>query len=219
MTTYYKAIRPDGTSFADSTFRWLPEDGRIPTGGHLVKHPKPARHFGPHSQATASRYLSLSVEPADCTGFRWPCRLLVVEPVGTVRDDDRYPHKRRVIAARVVGEIQAWRALGPNGRDVTAFLDLLGKLSGEQWAAALTAAWAAAGAAAWVVAWDAAWEAARDAARAAAREAARGVVWAVARDAAQALVVRDMIGAEHFATLTAPMRTAGVDFDALAVTA
>lgn len=193
MTTYYKAIRPDGTSFADPSFRWLPEDGRIPTGGHLVKHPKPARHFGPRSQATARSYLSLSVEPADCAGFLWPCRLLVVEPVGAAREDDYYSHKRRVVAARVVGEVEAWRALGPNGRDVAAFLDLLGTLSGKQWAAA--------------------WDAARDAARAAAWDAA----WAAARAAARALVVRDLIGAEHFAALTAPMRAVGIDFDALVV--
>ena len=25
MTTYYKAIRPDGTSFHDPAFRWVPK--------------------------------------------------------------------------------------------------------------------------------------------------------------------------------------------------
>ena len=55
----------------------------------------------------------------------------------------------------------------------------------------MAAAWCAAGSAAWSAAWDAAWSAARDA------------TW----DAARALVVRDLISAEHYDTLTAPWRT------------
>lgn len=27
--TYYKAVRPDGTSFHDRSFRWLPESGPV----------------------------------------------------------------------------------------------------------------------------------------------------------------------------------------------
>ena len=51
------------------------------------------------------------------------------------------------------------------------------------------------------------WNEAGDTARVAARYAAR--------DAAVALVVRDLISQEHFDTLTAPMRAAGVNFDEL----
>ena len=29
MTTYYKAVRPDGTSFRDPTFRWAPQSGPV----------------------------------------------------------------------------------------------------------------------------------------------------------------------------------------------
>ena len=55
------------------------------------------------------------------------------------------------------------------------------------------------------------WNEAGDTARVAARVAARYA----ARDAAVALVVRDLISQEHFDTLTAPMRAAGVNFDEL----
>jgi hypothetical protein len=57
----------------------------------------------------------------------------------------------------------------------------------------------------------AAWAAARDAARASARDAAWDAARASAR-AAEALVVRDLITSEQFATLTGPMRAAGVTF-------
>lgn len=37
MTIYYKAVRPDGTSFHDSTFRWLPPAGEpLPDKGLLA---------------------------------------------------------------------------------------------------------------------------------------------------------------------------------------
>ena len=220
--TYYKAVRPSGASFHDPDFRWLPADGVIPDCGWLVEHPDPAARIGRGSGAKASGYLSLSVEPADCTGFEWPCRLLVVEPVGRAYRDDEYPHKRRVKGARVVAELPAWQAFGPNGEQVAAYLAVLPNLTDEQWEAAgaawdaaRDAAWDAARDAAWYAAWDAAWYAAWDAAR----DAARYAAWDAARDAAwyaaRALVVRDLIAPDHFATLTAPMRAAGIDFDTL----
>ena len=75
--TYYKAVREDGTSFHDRSFRWLPESG--PVEGHTVTHPT-ASTVGEH----ASSYLSVSVTPTDCTGMRWPCRLFEVMPAGEV---------------------------------------------------------------------------------------------------------------------------------------
>ncbi|MGC8074429.1 hypothetical protein ACP3W1_28105, partial [Salmonella enterica] len=62
---------------------------------------------------------------------------------------------------------------------------------------------------------SAAWSAARDAAWSAARDAAWDAAWDAAGDAAWAVVVRDMISTPHFATLTEPMRAAGIDFAAL----
>ena len=207
MATYFKAVRPSGTSFHDSTFRWLPEDGVIPEGGWLVEHPHPAKYLSEHVDASA--YLSVASVESDCTGFSWPCRLLEVEAVGEVVVDTQYPNKRRGAAFRVVAELEAWRAFGPNGRQVVAFLSLLPSLSREQWDAARDAAWDAA--------WYAAREAARDAAWGAARDAARGAAWGAAWGAATALVLRDRLTPEQFSILTAPMRAAGIDFDALVV--
>lgn len=109
---------------------------------------------------------------------------------------------------------------GPNHAQVQAYLDRLPTLIDGQWDAAV--ACDAASVAALDAALDAASDAARDAAREAWRDAARlaalftarGAEWAAA-DAADALVVRDLIRPEDFAILTAPMRAAGIDFDAL----
>ena len=177
METYFKAVRVDGTSFHDPNFNWLTEDG-------VVGHPRP------DLTGSAANYLSVATVAtvaSDCTGFYWPCRLLVVEPIGEVVPDNSYPNKRRGRAFKVVDEVEAWQVFGPNGKEVVAFLELLPMLTKTQWYAA------------WVAARDAAWDAARDA----------------ARDAAWALVLRDVLSVEHFNTLTAPMRAAGIDFDTL----
>lgn len=103
---------------------------------------------------------------------------------------------------------------GPNTAEVEAYLALLPKLTDEQWAAACAAAqdgrWATAVHAARAVARDAA----QIAAWVAASYAARYIPW-VAAWTAVALVTRDLITPEHFDTLTAPMRAAGIGFDAL----
>ena len=107
---------------------------------------------------------------------------------------------------------------GPNTAQVEAFLRVVRGLSDEQVETA-RAAWAAASAAvrdaARDAAWDAAWYADRAGAWAADRYAARYADRYAASDAAVALVVRDLISQEHFNTLTAPMRAAGVNFDEL----
>ena len=197
--TFFKAVRPDGGSFHDPTFRWLPEDGVIPEGGWLVEHPEPAGRIGKSSGASASDYLSVATVPTDCTGFRWPCRLLEVEPVGRACLDTFHDSKRRVRAARVLRELDPHLALGPQGEQVAALIERAGRLTSDEkrrlaaaWGAARDAAWAAAWAAARDAAWGAAWNAARDAARAATRDAALG------------LVTRDLISAAHYALLAKP---------------
>ena len=199
VETYYKAVRPDGTDFYSGRVLW----GQV---GEIVRHPAPGSPGG----EDAKGYLSVSVSPADCTAMSWPCRLFEVEPVEGVpvwEPTPDLPSKRASHAWRVVRELPAYEALGPNGVEVAAFLDLLPTLTTTQWSAALGAALGAAGAAALGATWDAAW----GAAGAAARVAARGAAWA----AAWALLVRDLITTEQFDVLTAPMRAAGVDFDAL----
>ena len=190
--TYYKAVRPDGTDFYSGRVLW----DRV---GEIVRHPAPGTE-------DATGYLSVSVSPTDCTGMKWPCRLFEVEPVEDFlvwEPTPSLPAKRASHAWRVVRELPAHEALGPNGVEVAAFLDLLPTLTNTRWSAA------------WVAAWDAAWDAARDAAREAAWVAARDAAWDAAWDAAGALVVRDLITTDQFDALTAPMRAAGIDFDAL----
>ena len=192
MSTYYKAVRPDGTSFHDPSLRWLPESG--PIEGHTATHPT-ASVVG----EKASHYLSVSVSPTDCTGMGWPCRLLEVEPVEghevTTPAPDRLPNKRAAVAWRVIRELPASDVFGPQGEHVAALIERASHLTGDE-AQKLDAVW------------DAVWDAAREAAW----DAARGAVWdpvwdavrGAARDAAAALVVRDLISTAHYDTLTRP---------------
>ena len=212
VETYYKAVRPDGTDFYSGRIRW----------DQIVRHPSP----GSPGNDDAKGYLSVSVSPTDCTGMEWPCRLLVVEPVDGVlvwEPTPSLPSKRASHAWRVVRELPAYEALGPRGVEVAAFLELLPTLTSAQWAAA----WCAVEDAAWYAAWnavgdaarDAAWNAVENAARDAARDAARAAVGDAVGNSAWcatlALLVRDLITTEQFDALTAPMRAAGINFDAL----
>ena len=114
MTTCYKATRPDGRDFYSGTVDYA----AALLDGTVVEHPAFDRKGG------AAGYLSVSVSAADCTGFRWPCRLFVVEPVGLAfRVGDDLPNKRAVRALRVVEERPAWEAFGPNGEAVVAVID------------------------------------------------------------------------------------------------
>ena len=174
--TYHKAVRPNGTSFHDPRFRWLPKSG--PVEGHVVAHPT-ASVVGDH----AASYLSVSVSPTDCTGMEWPCLLLEVEPVDghevTAPNQATMPNKRAAVAWRIVRELPATDALGPQGEHVAALIERASHLTGDE-ARKLDAAMDAA--------WDTAWG------------AARGAAWG----AAAALVVRDLISTAHYDTLTQP---------------
>ncbi|GEL17665.1 hypothetical protein [Pseudonocardia asaccharolytica] len=126
-------------------------------------------------------YLSASTEPAETLIDRsWPCRLLRVRPVGETIDSDEHPHKVGALAYQVVEETAAWQALGPKGRLVAALIERLRGLTGAE-ADAIAARFAAAGDTAWYAARFAAW------------------------DAATALVVRDLLPAHHYRTLTDPI--------------
>lgn len=200
---FYKAVREDYTDF---------RTGRVSYGvGSTVTHPNPHKR-------DASGYLSVSVEPADCTGMSWPCRLLLVEPVDPwTPEPETLPNKRACHSLRVVGERPAHEALGPNGEHLVALIGRARNLTRDEaerlytagdaaWDAAHVAAWDAARVAAWDAAGDAAWDAAWVAAWVAAWRAARDA----ARRAARALTVRDLIGntftQEHYDLLTRPWR-------------
>ena len=211
--TYYKAVRPDGTDFHTGTVQWVPEQGEIPADGIVVTHPTSTVWEEDHST-----HLCASAAPADCTGFEWPCRLLAVEPVTEVHHHTG--NKRSALAWRVVRELPATEAFGPQGEAVVALVDGLGRLSAAQLAAgdaalgaflhvARDAARIAAQFASRIAAQDAAWDAAQDA-------TGRGMwtgPWGAAQpldavgDTTDALVVWDNLTPEHRDILTAPIRT------------
>ena len=180
---YYKAIRLDGTDWHTGSLRWLPEDGAIPEGGWLVEHPTP----GPVGDGDARGYLSVATIPTDCTGMRWPSRLLRVEPVGEVWTPHPVdlPRKRAAHAWRVVEERPAHEALGPHGVEVAALIESAHGLTPDQ-----LDALAAAG----------------SAVRAAARDAALSAAWSAAWDAVLAVLVRDLITPKQYDTLTGSWR-------------
>ena len=197
---YWKAVREDGTDFYTGTVQWAPESGDIPAEGLVVTHPTSTVWGERHAT-----HLCASTSPTDCTGFKWPCRLLEVEPVAEVHEHEGC--KVSALSWRVVRELPAIQALGPQGAAAAALIDGLRRLDAEALARLDIAAWAA---------WDAAWEAARDAARVAARvaarDAARVAAWDAARDAAWyaavALATWDLIDPAHRTALTAPIRAA-----------
>ena len=217
---YYKATRPDGTDFQTCTIDY---DAAL-VSGEVIRHPVTRK-----VRDDASTYLSISTEPADCTGFNWPCRLFRVEPIGKVGTASDLPNKRTTRALRVVEELPAWQAFGPNGEAVALFIERCRTLTPEQtkqlaaagdaardaaryaaWAAAGDAARAAAGVAAGAAAGDAAWYAAGAAARYAAWDAAGDAARDAAWDAAGAAAVRDLITPEQYALLTEPFRDVGL---------
>ena len=197
--TYWKAVREDGTDFYSGTVRWAPEQGDIPAEGIAVAHPTSTAWGEDHST-----HLCASTSPTDCTGFKWPCRLLEMEPVAEVHE--HAGSKVSALSWRVVRELPAMQALGPQGAAVAALIDGVGRLDAEALARLADARGAARDAVR-----GAARDAARDAVRGAAWDAVRGAAWDAVRDAADAavaLVVWDLITSEHRDTLTAPIRTA-----------
>ena len=204
--SYFKATRPDGTDFRTGTVDYA---AHLASGEPLV-HPYPHRE-------DASGYWSVATVATDCIGMSWPCRLFRVEPVDPWEVGD-YPNKRACHTLRVVEELPAHEALGPQGEHVAALVARCSTLTSDEvrrlvaaWDAARVAAWDAARVAARDAAWDAAQVAARDVARvaaqAAAQVAARAAARAAARDAAWALITRDLIATEHYDTLTRPWRS------------
>ena len=200
--TYYKAIRPDGTDFHTGKVQWAPPEGH--EGEWIVRHPT-AQKVGPK----ADEYLSVSTVPTDCTGMSWPCRLLEVQAVGhraRTPDRKRLPNKRAGVAFRVVRELPAHEALGPQGEHVAALIERARLLTSDE-----VQALNAAGDAARYAAGDAAGDAARYAAGDAAWDSAWEAAWDAAWYAARALAARDLIGQhgftqEHYDALTGPWR-------------
>ena len=209
MTVFYKATRPDGTDFYTGQVDYA---AALASGEPLPELPGGGEFPG-------EGWYHLATVPTECVGMSWPCRLFEVEPVGSVHTDTDHPHKIGTTSVRVLREVDAHQALGPQGEHVAALIERCRTLTGDDldrlyaaWVAAQDTArdaarvvardatWDATRGANRVAAWDAAWVAARDAAWDAAWDAARdaawgrNAVWGAAWVAARALLLRDLIG-------------------------
>ena len=213
----WKATAPSGRDFRTGTIDYA----AALTSGKVLDHPN-SHKIVPNKPST---YLSVSTEPAETLiGGLWPCRLFRVEPVGDVLAGLKVsPHKRAVLALRVVEEVEGWRALGPNGREVAAVIARAALLTTDEISrvvAAGTAAGTVAGtvagtaagdavrAATWAAAGTAAGTAAEAAPRSAASDAAGYAAWdgggSAVKAAARAAVVRDLITPEQYDLLAGP---------------
>lgn len=193
MTVYYKATRaPEGTDFWSGTVDYA----AALTSGTPVRPREP--DLGPAEEGVfcrPGRLYAADVPAETLVTGGWPCRLFTVEGTPVEGFDGEHPHKGAFHELTVTGELPGWQALGPNGDRVVALIDRARSLSADE-LDRLNAAGDAA---------DAAWaDAVGDAADAAAGDAARDA----AGNAATALVVADLITAEHFDVLYGPWRTA-----------
>ena len=209
--TYWKATRTDGTDFYTGKVDYA---AALDSGQRLPPLPGKGPFPGPG-------WYHLATVPTECLGMSWPCRLFEVEPADDLGGDrPHHEHKVGATAVRVLAEVDAHVALGPQGVQVAAFIEKCATLTaddvrrlGAPWGAAWDATRAARGTA-WGAAWDAtraargtAWDAARDAAWVAAWDAAGDAwgappdwdaTWGAARAAtwssAWGLLLRDLIG-------------------------
>ncbi len=181
MSSYYKATRPDGTDFYTGTVDY----GAALASGDTIRLDSDETEFpGPG-------WLHLATVPTECDGMTWPCRLFEVEPVGEFHRGEGHPYKIGCREVRVLRELPAHEAFGPQGEQVAALIER---------ARCLTAAE--------IKRLHAAWYAARAAARAAARYSAWDAAGYAAGDAAGfaawSLVARDLISTDAYDTLTRP---------------
>lgn len=209
VNVYYKATRLDGTDFRTGMVDYA---SALATGEPVDVGPE-GRKLA--AECCTSSVLHASTVPAETlAGGQWPCRLFEV----TGRPVAEEGHKRGFRSLKVVREIDATLALGPQGRELVALIERCRTLTADEVAQLYTAR-EAPGRAAWDATQNAAWDAARGAARETAWETAWYAAWDstrdatqyAARDAARALVVRDLVGQgrftqEHYDLLTGPWR-------------
>ena len=155
MTVFYKCTRPDGTDFYTGTVDYA---AALASGEPLPELPGDVAFPGPG-------WYHLATVPTECVGMGWPCRLFEVQPVGSVHTDTDHPHKIGTTSVRVLREVDAHLALGPQGEQVAALIGRCRSLTGDE-----------------LDRLDAA------------RDAARDATWVAARVAALGLLCRDLIG-------------------------
>ena len=165
--TYWKATSLNGTDFHTGTVDYAAAlESGVPVTAPVIGLANDHSFPGP-------KWLHLATVPTACDGMTWPCRLFEVEPVGDVHHDEDHPHKIGCREVRVLRELPAHEAFGPQGEQVAALIERARCLTAAE-IKRLHAARYAARAAAGYAAWDAAGDA--------------------AGDTACALTVRDLIG-------------------------
>ena len=207
--TWWKATQPDGTDFYTGTVDYA---GALASG-----EPTPA--LSGEGEFPGPGWLHLATVPTECVGMSWPCRLFEVEPADDLGGDrPRHEYKVGATAVRVLAEVDAHVALGPQGVQVAAFIERCATLTADE----VSRLNAARGTARGVATRDAARGIARGTARgtawgAALYAATPGAAWGAARDAALgaawALLLRDLIGQhpgwdqDAYDLLTGPWRS------------
>jgi hypothetical protein len=204
---YYKATALDGRSFmaAPSGHRARYTVGRTTSIPYRRRVKKPL--------ICSSDVLHASETPSETLigGGYFPCRLFEVsgEPVCS----SNYHRKHGFVALRVEREIESWRALGPNGREVHTLLERVATLSAASVVDrpsgrddVLDAAWSSTHECAIAHARSGAIYGAGRAAQAVLPSSSHGPYWAAAiYFATGAVVMRDLIPPESFALLYAPL--------------
>ena len=193
QTLFFKATRPDGTDFYTGTVDY----GAALASGDTI------RLDSDETELPGPGWLHLATVPTECDGMTWPCRLFEVEPVGEFHRGEGHPYKIGCREVRVLRELPAHEAFGPQGEQVAALIERARCLTAAE-IKRLHAAWDAAWYAARNAARDAARYAAGDAAGYAAGNAARDAARNAARNAAGSLVARDLISTDAYDTLTRP---------------
>ena len=182
--TWFKAVRPDLSSFRDETFVYR-------VGG--IHRPRTPANGG--YETCTDLVLHASPTPPQATRFnaQWPWRILEVTGKPVVDDGPKVGFRQ----LKVIQEVDVARSFGPNGSAVLKIVERCERLTinetlelADAWDAAGGAAWAAAGGAARTDAWDAAWDAAKTAATMSVAD----------------LVGQHGLGQHHIDTLTAPWR-------------
>ena len=147
---YYKATRLDGTAFHDRKVKY-----------EVGKTVRPVPHHGPRRVCGPGLLHAADVPGETLIGGSWPCRLFEVTGKPYAGFDAGHRHKGGFRQLKVVREIDAHHALGPNGRYVAGIIERSRAMTYDE-ALQLAAARAAAGAAAWAAAWAAAGVSCRD---------------------------------------------------------
>ena len=184
MTIFFKSTRLDGTDFYSGQVDYasaLASGEPLPELSGDVEFPGPG-------------WYHLATVPTECVGMSWPCRLFEVEPADDLGGDrPRHEHKVGATSVRVLREIDAHVALGPQGVQIAAFIERCATLTADD-VRRLDATRDGARDTAWDAAWVGAWVGARGTAWVATLDAAQGTAWVATRDATRGLLLRDLIG-------------------------